>query len=187
MAYNELIKDVFRVRDYMREFYVYGFKSRDEIVFKSVRSYDNERRRIVSWLSEYMFFHQDSKGKNVFISVDSRRVSHNPLYKAWKSKSFTKNDITLHFWLMDILYVDRALPVSEILDIMASDYLIYFDESVHIDESTLRKKLKEYVRLGLIITEKKGNQLVYKLYSNNVNLKSWVDAISFFRKLMLLV
>ena len=46
MAYNELIKNFDRIRDYMREFYVYGFKSRDEFTQKSARSYDDEKRRI---------------------------------------------------------------------------------------------------------------------------------------------
>ena len=95
MAYSELIKDFSRIRDYMREFFVYGFKSREEVGGKSARSYDNERRRIESWLGEYMSFHQDTNGKNVFISVDSRRVPQNPLYQAWRAASFTRNDITL--------------------------------------------------------------------------------------------
>ena len=150
MAYSELIKDFSRIRDYMREFFVYGFKSREEIDIKSARSYDNERRRIESWLSEYMSFHQDTNGKNVFISVDSRRVPHNPLYQAWKAKSFTKNDITLHFWLMDILLPDKTLSLTEILDTIDSEYIPFFKKSEQIDESTLRKKLKEYVELGLI-------------------------------------
>lgn len=30
MAYSELVKNFSRIRDYMREFYVYGFKSRNE-------------------------------------------------------------------------------------------------------------------------------------------------------------
>lgn len=30
MAYSELIKKFENIRDYMREFYVYGFKSREE-------------------------------------------------------------------------------------------------------------------------------------------------------------
>ena len=34
----------------MRDFYVYGFKSRDDYTKKSARSYDDERRRIESWL-----------------------------------------------------------------------------------------------------------------------------------------
>ena len=38
MAYNELIKNFEKVRAYMREFYVYGFKSRTEYDAKSARS-----------------------------------------------------------------------------------------------------------------------------------------------------
>ena len=52
MAYSELVKSFERIRNYMREFYVYGFKSRDEYGMKSARSYDNERRRIESWLGD---------------------------------------------------------------------------------------------------------------------------------------
>ncbi len=44
MAYSELVKNFNRIRDYMREFYVYEFKSRDEFSKKSARSYDDERR-----------------------------------------------------------------------------------------------------------------------------------------------
>ena len=72
MAYSELIKNFDRIREYMREFYVYGFKSREEYDAKSARSYDNERRRIESWLGDYMSFRQDSCGKNVFLSGQIR-------------------------------------------------------------------------------------------------------------------
>ena len=106
-----------KIRDYMREFYVYGFKSRDEYDKKSARSYDNERRRIESYLGEYMSFHQSDKGKNVFLSIDSRSVSHNPLYNALKAKSFTDGDITLHFIIFDILHSPEiALTLNEITD-----------------------------------------------------------------------
>ena len=44
MAYSELVKNFNRIRDYMREFYVYGFNCRDEFRKKSARSYDDERR-----------------------------------------------------------------------------------------------------------------------------------------------
>lgn len=50
MAYSELVKNFEKVRAYMREFYVYGFKNRSEYNAKSARSYDDERRRIDSWL-----------------------------------------------------------------------------------------------------------------------------------------
>lgn len=79
MAYSELIKNFEKVRDYMREFYVYGFKRREEYDAKSARSYDNERRRVESWLGEYMSFRQEANGKSVFLSVDSRAIGQNPL------------------------------------------------------------------------------------------------------------
>ncbi len=111
MAYSELIKNFDRIRDYMREFYVYGFKSREEYDKKSARSYDNERRRMESWLGDYMRFRQTAKGKAVFLSVDSRVTRRNPLYAAWKTKSFTDGDITLHFLLFDALN-DPAVRLS---------------------------------------------------------------------------
>ena len=61
MAYNELIKKFNRTRDYMREFYIYGFKSREEYTRKSARSYDDERRRIEAWLGDYMGFRQTAE------------------------------------------------------------------------------------------------------------------------------
>ena len=56
MENSELIKNFERIRDYMRQFYVYGFRSRSEMGMKKTRSYDNERRRIESWLGEYSRF-----------------------------------------------------------------------------------------------------------------------------------
>ena len=46
MAYSELIKNFEKIRSYMREFYVFGFKSRSGYDRKSARSYDDERRRV---------------------------------------------------------------------------------------------------------------------------------------------
>ena len=155
MAYSELIKNFNRIRDYMREFYVYGFKSRDEYTQKSARSYDDERRRLESWLGDYMQFRQTPDGKNVFISVDSRTSSHNPLYKAWKAKSFTDGDITLHFIIFDILCDSEvSMTLGEVME-RIDDYLSGFRMPRTYDESTVRKKLKEYAKEGIIETEKK--------------------------------
>jgi len=51
--FQELVKNFDRVRDYIRQFFIYGFKSRNEFDQKSGRTYDNERRRTESWLSAY--------------------------------------------------------------------------------------------------------------------------------------
>ena len=45
--YSELIMRFDKIRDYMRDFYVYGFMSREDFADKkSLRTYDNEKRRI---------------------------------------------------------------------------------------------------------------------------------------------
>lgn len=162
MAYSELIKNFDRIRDYMREFYLYGFKSRSEYTRKSARSYDDERRRVESWLGEYMSFRQTPEGKNVFLSIDSRASRHNPLYAAWKTKSFTDGDITLHFILFDILHdPGTALTLNE-LNRRVDTYLSEFQEPKIFDESTIRKKLKEYVEEGILLREKQGKTIYYR-------------------------
>ena len=120
MAYYELIKNFGRIRDYMREFYLYGFKSRMEYTKKSARSYDDERRRVASWLGPYMDIRQNAKGKQVFISVDNRDIPHNPLYAAFRTKSFTDRDLFLHFALLDMLR-EEALSVREWLTFNAEN------------------------------------------------------------------
>ncbi|MDE6471252.1 MAG: WYL domain-containing protein [Eubacterium sp.] len=180
MAYSELIKSFSKIREYMSQFYVYGFKSRNEYNSKSARSYDNERRRMESWLGDYMFFRQNANGKNTFISVDSQTVSHNPLYKAFKAKSFTPNDITLHFYIMDILADNKFRSIKEITNLISNDYLPMFSKPRELDESTIRKKLKEYERLGLLESTKHGKELVFRRMQDNVNLESWQDAVNFY-------
>lgn len=158
MPYSELIKNFEHIREYMREFYVFGFRSRGEYTHKSARSYDDERRRIESWLGESMRFRQTEGGKNVFLSIDSRSERHNPLYAAWKAKSFTDTDISLHFILFDLLHSPGvSLTLNEILEEISR-----FGDLGMLDESTVRKKLKEYVSEGLIVSEKDGRVNRYR-------------------------
>ena len=179
MAYSELIKSFEKIRDYMRDFYVYGFRSREDFNKKSARSYDDERRRIESWLGGYMAFRRSAEGKNVFISVDNRSVPFNPLHNAWKAKSFTDKDIVLHFCILDILADGAARSAGEITEGVAA-LLSHTDKPFEIDESTVRKKLKEYAALGLLQEEKQGRLLVFRLAEDRVEISSWADAISFF-------
>ena len=85
--FQELIKNFDRIRDYMRQFYVYGFKVRGEYTEKSARTYDNERRRIESWLKGYVTFDYTAKGKQVSISADSRSIVSNPLYAPGRQRA----------------------------------------------------------------------------------------------------
>lgn len=180
MAYSELIKNFDRIRDYMRQFYVYGFKSRNEYDKKSARSYDNERRRIESWLGDFMSFRQTADGKNVFLSVDSRAIPRNPLYNAFKAKSFTPGDVTFHFYILDLLQDGRACNAQEIVDLFSEKYLCHFDTNWEPDISTVRKKLKEYVSLGLLKSEKHGRELVFSRNDSSIELNTWADTLAFF-------
>lgn len=180
MAYSELIKSFAKIREYVSQFYIYGFKSRSEYTDKSARSYDNERRRIESWLGEYMQFRQEGNGRNSFIALDSRAISHNPLYNAFKAKSFTENDINLHFYILDILADGEEKGIKEIVDSITDEYLCEFDYANELDESTIRKKLKEYEKLGLIKSRKSGRELIYFRNDSDVDLDSWKDATAFF-------
>lgn len=183
MAYNELIKNFEKIRAYMREFYVYGFKSRDDYDKKSLRSYDDEKRRMESWLGEHMSFVRTSEGKNVFISIDSRTSNHNPFYNALKAKSFTDGDITLHFIIFDILYNETDVySLPELMEKIDNEYLCYFEEPMVFDESTLRKKLKEYIENGLIVSEKQGKKLVYRRVKD-IKLDNIYDVIDFYSEI----
>jgi DNA-binding transcriptional ArsR family regulator len=162
-SYSELIKNFEKIRAYMRDFYVYGFKSRDDFQSKSTRSYDNERRRMESWLGNHMSFVRTPEGKNVFVSIDSRTIRHNPLYNAWKAKSFTDGDITLHFIIFDILHAPSVKrTVSELLAEIDEKYLSGFESPMMFDESTVRKKLKEYSDAGILTAEKEGRKVYYR-------------------------
>lgn len=179
MAYSELIKNFDNIRGYMRDFFLYGFKTREEYDRKSARSYDNERRRIQSYLGGLISFRQTPSGKNAFISLEGRSVTHNPLYQAFKAKSFTNKDITLHFLLLDILS-GNSYSLKDILRIMDTEYLTAFQNPISFDESTLRKKLKEYEELGIVVSEKSSKTVTYRRSEDEICLAEYKEAIRFF-------
>lgn len=178
--YNECIKKFDKIRDYMRDFYVLGYKSREDFDKKSLRSYDNEKRRIESYLSEYMSFSKDKNGKKIFIEADCCEISTNPLYRAFKAKSFTKNDITLNFIILDILVERVGISAPKIADIITDEYLNFFETPTLLDVSTVRNKLLEYEELGLLSTQKDGKKRLYYLNQKQVDLNSIKEALLYF-------
>ena len=143
-SFSELIKNFDKTRDYMRDFYIYGFKTRNDFQYKSLRTYDDERRRIESWLGDFIKFSNSKKGKQISISCDSSKIEENPLYNAYRCKSFTKNDIQLHFFLIDILEEDNFMSLNDITDRILDEFEISFDTQ------TIRMKLNEYEFLKLM-------------------------------------
>jgi hypothetical protein len=155
--FSELIKNLSRVRAYIRDFYLFGWRTRTQYNEKSPRSYDNERRRIESWLNEYVRRKYVQAGKNVSIAVDMKDLPRNPLYEVWRTKSFTRNDILLHFFILDILSDGCVFTAEEATDEINSKHGELFDVS------TVRNKLREYEREGLLSSSQEGKRIRYAL------------------------
>ena len=128
--FKELIRRFDKIRSYVRDFYIYGFKHRTEYQQKSSRTYDNERRRLESWFSRYIRSDQSGHKKSVFITLDSGRMAVNPLYQAWKSKTFTNRDITLHFLLLDLLSDRHPHSIEELTDRLQLQFGVLYPPAV---------------------------------------------------------
>ncbi len=159
--FNELIKSFAKSREYVRDFFVYGFKTRDEFDGWSSRTYDNERRRLESWLAGYVRQEHTGKAKNIYLSIDSNLLDTNPLYRVWKAKSFTDNDIMLHFYILDLLLraPDQTAcgqTADEITDGLLAQYGTVFDSQI------VRRKCNQYADEGILIKEKTGREVRYR-------------------------
>ena len=180
MAFTELIKNFGKTRDYMRDFYIYGFKARGDFTAKSARTYDDEKRRIESWLAPYVRWENDRKGKRVYVSLDTSGIESNPLYSAWKAKSFTDNDITLHFAILSALRGGQK-NIADLTDAVCALLGAVFEVQ------TVRLKANEYVREGLLYKETIKKTDYYALCpvtldSLPVNHEQLLDALRFFQE-----
>ncbi|WP_296695120.1 helix-turn-helix transcriptional regulator [Ruminococcus sp.] len=178
-GFSELIKNFDKTREYVRDFFVYGCKVRSGFDKKSVRTYDDEKRRVESWMQDYMRYDDSVKGRHVSISVDSGHISENPLYNAYYSKSFTDNDIKLHFFLIDILQDGKSRTLRELTDTLNNEYEQLFDDQ------TVRNKLKEYTDEGIVIAERQGKTMYYSFTESRADeyikrYKGLDDALKFF-------
>ncbi len=177
--FHELIKSFPKTREYVRDFFVYGFKTRNEFKNKSPRTYDNERRRLESWLSPFVHKDHLSNGANISLAIDSNLLDTNPLFRVWKTKSFTDNDIVLHFFILDLLQDGVKMTAEEITDDLLTEYEAFFDIQ------TVRRKCNAYQKEGLLQKQKKGKTVVYSL---DTSLAQWLksnanilDALAFFQ------
>ena len=76
MAYSELVKNFDNIRMVMRDFYVYGFKSKADFNDKRGRTYDNDNRRIKSKLDDNKRIRQNTKSKHNNNSIERRKIKN---------------------------------------------------------------------------------------------------------------
>lgn len=183
--FKELVKSFAKSREYVRDFFVYGFKTREDFKNKSARTYDNERRRLESWLAGYVRQDYAKQGKNIShgkaisLAIDSNLLETNPLYRVWKTKSFTDNDILLHFFLLDYLKNISSDTADGITDALLLKYDTLFDVQ------TVRRKCNDYVKEGLLRKEKQGKEVHYRLEPDYIDAfekyPNLGNAISYFQ------
>ncbi|MCL2797154.1 MAG: WYL domain-containing protein [Firmicutes bacterium] len=173
--FSELIKNFDKIRDFMRDFYIYGFKSRDDFSVKSARTYDNEKRRCESYLGASMKWAYSRGAKVSFVAADCGKLAANPLYAAWKSKSFTNNDIMLHFYILDAVRENDKSAEELTEEITAKSGTMF-------DLQTVRLKCNEYFEEGILTRAKKGKAYRYRMAGSPVLLSDEIlDAVKFFQ------
>ena len=179
MEYSDLVKNFETVREYLRDFYLFGFKTRNDFTRNSARKYDNERRRAEDWLCGAMSFHTNESGRSYFISADSRVIPENPLYRAFKNKSFTDYDISLHFHILDALGDGKEHSLRQTAESISGRWQAVPGAPDIPDDATIRNKLNEYVRLGILRSRREKRSLLYCLRPPLRNMKDYLDAVSF--------
>ncbi len=177
--FQELIRSFPKTREYVRDFFVYGFKTRNEFKDKSPRTYDNERRRLESWLAPYVRKDHAMGGSNISLAIDSNLLDTNPLFRVWKTKSFTDNDIVLHFLILDLLQDGTPRTVEEITDLLLTEYEALFDIQ------TVRRKCNAYQKEGLLNKTKSGKTILFSLDTSFVvwlkSNETVLDALAFYQ------
>ena len=155
-GFSELIGSFSRTREYIREFFLFGCNRRQGFQGSKGRTYDDDKRRAECWLEGYVRHEDSVKGRQVSLSVDSARVPENPLYQAYRAKSFNDNDIHLYFFLTDILAgASGPLELSEICDRLSR-----YSDTVY-DIQTVRGRLKQYAEEGIVKVVVSGRKHCY--------------------------
>ena len=172
--FQEVIKNFDKCRDYIRDFFVYGFKSRKDFTGKSARTYDDERRRITDWLGDIV--HEDisdaTSEKNLSLQVTPNLLDTNPLYRVWQARSFTDNDARLFFRLPEM--TTEPHTVDELTDELSSRFGIVYDSQI------VRRKCKELEEEGILRQIKEGKTIYYK---RNMTLEEMLTKTKSLREL----
>ena len=156
-----LIRDYADIRDILRDIYIYGCFSRDDFISKGIsgRKYDNEQRRIASYLpSKFIKKKRDGKRVLPYCSYDMTETLENFIAETYRNKSFTILDAMSYFFILSVLENKQDITLSEILEIIPEE-----NDKIIYTKDNLRKKLEELTEKGLIKTKRKGRKVLYEI------------------------
>ena len=161
-GFSELIKNFGKTRDYVRDFFIYGCKVRNDFDKKSARTYDDEKRRVESWMGDCIRYDDSVRGRQVSISVDCGKIPENPLYNAYYARSFTDNDIRLHFLLTDSEIIQLLFRIAQLFlraRLRCSDFVLFFVTQPH--PYTSKKKSNRFEPIGFLFAKNQSRAYAF--------------------------
>ncbi len=140
---------------------MYGCFSKGDLESKnhgSSRKVSYEMRRIKQYIEkDFIKIDKDGKNKLLSLSYDDISNTKNFLVNTYLSKSFTKADIILYYYLLLILnYKNKPMAFSDIENELVSEELIDYE---NISSKTIERKLNELANSMEIVSVKKNGRV----------------------------
>lgn len=184
--YNYFIKKHSTIRNILKNIYIYGCYDKEQLVELcniSDKKYDNETRRIRFFINRNNLV-EIRRGRNKIVSFryDRNTDPYNFLSDSYKIKTFTPLDISLFFYLQQLLNRGEELTVNELADAIGE-----FNEE--INQLTIQRKLNELTELGLVEVHGSTRPRTYRIKEDffadftEEELLAIYQAVSFYKNL----
>lgn len=166
VIFPDFIKHYDIIRSILRDVFLYGCFSKSDLENKnhgSSRKVSYEMRRIRQYIeNDFIKIDRDGKNKLLSLSYDDISNTNNFLVNTYLSKSFTKSDIILYYYLLLILnYKNKPMTFSEIEDELVNEGLINYE---NISSKTIERKLNEISNsMELVSNTKRGRVKEYSI------------------------
>lgn len=143
--FSDFIKHYNIIRSILRDVFLYGCFSREGLEDKrkvSSRKISYETRRIQQYVEEeFIKVDRDGRYKLLSLTYDAIRNTENFLVKTYMTKSFTRTDLLLYFYILMVLnHAKGPLCFRDIEEKLIGEGLISYDD---ISSKTIERKLQE--------------------------------------------
>lgn len=191
--FNDFIKHYNIIRAILRDVFLYGCFSREDLEGKrklSSRKVSYEIRRIQQYVeAEFIRTDRDGRNKLLALTYDAISNTENFLVKTYMTKSFTRSDLILYFNLLMFLNnEDRPCCFREIEEGLIGQGVLSYD---NISSKTVERKLEEMCnKLGILQCEMVKRTKYYTIAEDilseldNKELEELTTAVALFKNLI---
>jgi predicted DNA-binding transcriptional regulator YafY len=191
--FSDFIKHYNIIRNVLRDVFLYGCFSREGLEGKrklSSRKISYEIRRIQQYVEEeFIRTDRDGRYKLLALTYDSIRNTENFLVKTYMTKSFTRADLILYFYLLMCLNTQgKPCCFRDIEDQLIGGGLISYD---NLSSKTIERKLDEMCSsLGVLACETVKRTKYYSIAEDiledldNEEVQQLFTAVSLFKNIL---